>query len=110
MDIVIRTVGLELTKSQEATIEEKIGRIEHYGPSIVRARVFVHKESAHASKRQYSVRVLAEIRGADVTAEEAGPDVISALDIVAEKMERRLRKHKTGRLARREKLSARRKD
>jgi putative sigma-54 modulation protein len=110
MDIVIRTAGLELTKSLEAAIEEKIGRIEHYGPTIVRARVFVHKDSAHASTRQYSVRVVAEIRGKDVTAEECGPDVLSALDIVAEKMERRLRKYKTGRLARRGKLNDRHKD
>lgn len=109
MDIVIRTVGLELTKSLEAAIEEKIGRVEHYGPTIVRARVYVHKESAHASSRQFSVRVLCEVRGADIAAEEVGPDPISALDIVAEKIERRLRKRKTDRLAKRA-VNARRKD
>ena len=101
MDIMIRTAGMELSKTLETTIEEKIGRIEQFGPTIVRARVFVHKNSAHASGRQYSVRVVCEVRGADITAEQFGADAASALDAVAQKIERRLRKRKTDRLARR---------
>ena len=110
MDIVIRTVGLKLTDALEAAIEEKIGRAEHFGPIIVRARVFVHKDSAHTSTHQYSVRVVCEVRGADLAAEDRGPDPISALDIVAEKIERQLRKRKTHGLAKRAKNGVRRKD
>ncbi len=110
MDIVIRTSGLKLTKAEEALIEEKIARAEHYGPTILRARVFVHKDSAHASSRQYSVRVLCEVRGADISAEECGPDVASALDIVTAKIERRLRKRKTDRLSKRTRSNGRNKD
>ena len=110
MDILIRTAGMELTKTLEAAVEEKIGRVESFGPTIVRARVFVHKDSAHASGRQYSVRVICEVRGADITAEQFGADVPSALDAVAQKIERRLRKRKTDRLSRRAKANGRVKD
>jgi putative sigma-54 modulation protein len=110
MDIVIRTVGLKLTDALEAAIEEKIGRAEHFGPTIVRARVFVHKDSAHASTRQYSVRVVCEVRGNDLAAEDRGPDPLSALDIVAEKIERQLRKRKTHGLAKRARSNGRDKE
>jgi len=42
-----------------------------------------------------------EIPGADLSAEESRGDVVSALDVVAGKIERRLRKRKTERLAKR---------
>jgi len=106
MDIVIRSNGLDLTKGQEAAIEEKIGRLDNQGPRIVRARVFVRKNSAHASDRQYSVRVVCEVRGADIIAEQEGGDILTALDLVSEKAERQLRKRKTDRLARREEAAA----
>jgi ribosome-associated translation inhibitor RaiA len=51
--------------------------------------------------------VLIEIPGTDLSAEQSGADVVSALDVVAEKIERRLRKRKTERLARRERRSPR---
>ena len=68
----------------------------------VRARVRLRKVSAHPSPRQYTVRVLVEIPGADLSAEESRAEVITALDVVAAKIERRLRKRKTERLAKRE--------
>jgi ribosome-associated translation inhibitor RaiA len=45
--------------------------------------------------------VLVEIPGADLSVEESHANVIGALDIVAHKMERRLSKLKTERLAKR---------
>jgi ribosome-associated translation inhibitor RaiA len=45
------------------------------------------------------VRVLIELPGRDLSAEQIGPEPMSALDILAEKIERRLRKRKTRRLA-----------
>jgi putative sigma-54 modulation protein len=100
MDILIRTTGVTLTETLEATIEEKIGRVEHFAPRAIRARVHVRKVSAHASQRQYLVRVIVELPGNDMSAEQPGPDVISALDLVAGKIERRLSKLKTEQLVR----------
>jgi len=101
MDILIQANGITLADNLKATIEEKIARIEQYAPRALRARVRVRKVSAHPSGRQYSVRVLCEIPGADLSAEESGADVLSAMDAAASKIERRLRKRKTEHLARR---------
>ena len=101
MDILIQADGVTLTEAIKDAIDEKIGRVEQYAPRALRARVRLRKISAHPSPRQYTVRVLVEVPGTDLSAEESGPEVIQALDIVAGKIERRLRKRKTERLARR---------
>jgi putative sigma-54 modulation protein len=101
MDILIQSDGVTLTETIKNAIDEKIGRVAQYAPRALRARVRLRKVSAHPSPRQYVVRVLVEVPGADLSAEESGSEVVQALDVVAEKIERRLRKRKTERLARR---------
>ncbi|MCS7049688.1 MAG: ribosome-associated translation inhibitor RaiA [Verrucomicrobiae bacterium] len=102
MDILIQADGLTVTDGLRSAVETKIGRVEQYAPRAVRARVFLRKISAHPSPRQYAVRVLCELPGKDVSCEQYGEDILSAVDVVAEKIERLLRKRKTNRLARRE--------
>src|SRR5271169_1725555 len=102
MDILIQPEGVTLTEAIKDAIDEKIGHVGQHAPRALRARVYLRKVSAHPSPRQYTVRVLFEIPGADLSAEESRADVISALDVVAGKMERRLTKRKTERLAKRE--------
>ncbi len=101
MDILIHADGLTLTDSMKQAVEEKIGRVEQYAPRALRARVRIRKATARANQAQYVVRVLVELPGRDLSAEQIGPEPMMALDILAEKIERRLRKRKTRRLARR---------
>jgi len=110
MDILIQADGVTLTDAVRDAIDEKMGHVEQYAHRAVRARVRVRKISAHASPRQYAVRVLVEIPGADLSAEESSGDIIAALDLVAGKIERRLRKRKTDRLAKRERTGRRKPD
>jgi len=107
MDILIHSDGLVLTDAFRTAVEGKIGRVEQFAPRALRARVRIRKLSARPSPRQYEVRVHCEIPGKDLTAEERGPDALSALDTVAGKIERRLRKRKTNRLAKRERKNPR---
>ena len=101
MDILVQADGVTLTETIKNAIDEKIGRVELCAPRAVRARVNLRKISAHPSPRQFTVRVLVEIPGADLSAQESSGDVIGALEVVAGKIERRLRKRKTERLAKR---------
>jgi ribosomal subunit interface protein len=99
MDILVQADGVSLTETIKNAVDEKIGRVELCAPRAVRARVNLRKISAHPSPRQFTVRVLVEIPGADLSAQESSADVIGALEVVAGKIERRLRKRKTERLA-----------
>jgi len=102
MDILIQADGVTMTDALQEIINEKIGHLEQFASRAMRVRVRLRKVSAHPSPRQFLVRVLCEVPGNDLSAEEAGSDVLGALEAVASKIERRLRKAKTKRLAHRE--------
>ena len=101
MDILIRADGVELTEKLREAVNQKIGRVRQYAPRALRARVHLHKVRATASAHQFRARVHYELPGNDLSAEHTAHDPVAALDLVAEKIERRLRKRKTARLARR---------
>ena len=104
MDILIHSDGLRLNDQLKSTIEEKIGRIEQYEPRAVRARLHLRRESAnHHSDSQYVVRVLVELPGRDLAAEEKASKPLEALDLLVDKIEQQLSKRKTARLAKRTK-------
>jgi len=102
MDILIQSTGVTLAEDLKATIEEKISRIELHAPRALRARVRVRKTSAHASGSQYSISINCDAPHAHLNVEERGADVLSALEAAVNKIDRRLDKIKTERLAKRE--------
>lgn len=99
MEILIRSEGVKLTDQLRAAIHRKIGRVRRYAPRAMRARVQLHE--LQASAPQVRARVHFEIPGNDVVAEHTAQSPAAALDLVTDKIERRLRKRKTARLARR---------
>jgi putative sigma-54 modulation protein len=107
MDILIHTDGVLLTEALREAVEDKIGRVEQYAPRALRARVRLRKTSSHANQGQYVVRVLIQLPGRDLSAEQIGPEPRMALDIVAEKIERQLRKRKTALIDRRKRRTPR---
>lgn len=100
-DILIRTDGVELTDKLREAVNLKIGRVRQYAPRALRARVQLHKLFPAHSTNQFRAHVLYELPGKDLNAEHIAHDPLAAVDMVAEKIERRLRKRKTARLARR---------
>lgn len=101
MDILIRTEGVELTDKLREAVARKIGRVRQYAPRALRARVQLHKVCPNRSARQFRARVHYEIPGNDLFAEHSAHEPVAAIDLVAEKIEGRLRRRKTARLARR---------
>jgi ribosomal subunit interface protein len=100
-DILIRADGVELSEPFRNSVMRKIGRVRQYAPRAFRARVQIHRERLKPSASQYRVTVHYELPGNDVIARHRAHDPLAALDAVSEKIERRLRKRKTARLARR---------
>lgn len=101
MDILIRTEGVELTDKLREAVTRKIGRVRQYAPRALRARVQLHKVRPNRSARGFRARVHYEIPGNDLFAEHSAHEPVAAIDLVAEKIEGRLRRRKTARLARR---------
>ena len=101
MDILVHAEGFRMDDRLKDAVEEKVGRLEHFGPRIVRARVTVRRASAHASAKQFVARVLMEIPGRDLSAEQKAGEPLEAVDLLVEKMEQQLRKRKTSQLSKR---------
>jgi ribosomal subunit interface protein len=101
IEILIHASGVDLTEKLREAVSTKIGRARQYEPRAVRARVRLKKLLGARSQAQYRASVLYEVPGKDVSAEHVAHEPLAAVDIVAEKIERRLRKRKTARLARR---------
>jgi ribosomal subunit interface protein len=99
LDIIIRAKGVELTERLRDAVETKIGRVRQYAPRSFRARVHFEREHTKAAPDQFCVKVRYEIPGNDLVAEQRAAEPLTALDLVSEKIERRLRKRKTARLA-----------
>jgi ribosomal subunit interface protein len=100
-NIIVRSNGIEMTAELRKAVAKKIGRVRQYAPRAFRARVLLERDHLKAARDQYRVMVRYEIPGYDIIAEHRGHEPMAALDLVAEKIERRLRKRKTARLARR---------
>lgn len=101
MDVLVHAEAFTMTETLKAAVEEKIGRLEHFFPRALRARVTLKRVSAHPSPKQFLARALFEVPGDDLSAEEYGEDPLVTVDLLSEKIESRLRKRKTEFLARR---------
>lgn len=101
VDILIHTDGVELDAKLRKAVHSKIGRVRQYAPRALGARVQLIKVGPNPSSSQFRAHVLYAVKGNDVSAQHRAHDPLAALDIVAEKIERRLRKRKTAALARR---------
>ena len=101
LDILVRGDGMEIPDALRRAVVQKIGRVRQYAPRALRVRVQFHKDRSKPSADQYRVTVHFEVPGNDVLAEHSAYDPFTALDLVSEKIEQRLRKRKTARLARR---------
>ena len=98
-DLIIRSNCVELTEKLKEAVVRKIGRVRQYAPRAFRARVQLDREHMKAAVDQFRVSVRYEIPGHDILAEHRAHEPLAALDLVEEKIERRLRKRKTARLA-----------
>jgi ribosomal subunit interface protein len=98
-EIIIRANGVDLTDRVRDAVVRKIGRVRKYAPKAYRARVHLEREHMKAAVDRFRVTVRYEIPGHDLVAEHRAHEPMAALDLVSEKIERRLRKRKTARLA-----------
>ena len=98
-EIVISNFDLKLTDEIRSAVTRKIGRVRKYAPDALRAIVDIRKTTDKRSSEQFRVFVRYELPGYDLTAEHNEQEPLTALDFVADKIERRLRKRKTAFLA-----------
>lgn len=92
MDYNIRGENLEVTPALRNYVEKKVGKLERYFDTTPVADVHVKMQ---VQNTENIIEVTIPMPKLLLRAEEVHPDMYAAIDLVVEKLERQIRKHKT---------------
>lgn len=96
MQITIKGRHIAVTEPIRAYAEEKISKIAKiHDRDDMTVDVVLHVEKNPSNKNRDVAEVTAHMKGLVVRAEEAAPDMYSAIDLVSEKLEKQMRRYKT---------------
>jgi ribosomal subunit interface protein len=100
MDVVVKGRGTKVTDRIRGSAEHKLGRLERMEPRVTRINVEVIAEPNPRQGGAKRVEAALETARKTFRARAQAADVDSALDQLAEKLERQLRDHHSKRRAR----------
>ena len=92
MKFQIRGENIQITAALREYVEKKVGRLEKYfdTPQTPEAQV-----TLRVLRGEGTIEVTIPLNGVILRAEETHADMYAAIDLVVEKLERQIRKHKT---------------
>ncbi|MCF6093430.1 ribosome-associated translation inhibitor RaiA [Microaerobacter geothermalis] len=88
----IRGENLEVTPALREYVEKKVGRLEKYFDTPPNSDVYV---TLRVERDEHDVEVTIPMPRLTLRAEESSGDMYASIDLVVEKLERQIRKHKT---------------
>lgn len=89
----VRGENLEITPAIREYIENKVSKLEKYFADSLEANVYSNARSYKNGKKKIEITV--PLKGVTLRAEELNDDLYAAVDLVVDKLERQMRKHKT---------------
>ena len=89
MNLVISGKNLDITEGLRSAVEEKIGKLERYFTDSTEVHVTLSTE-----KNRQKIEITIPMKGSIIRAEEVSSDMYVSIDLVAEVIERQLRKYK----------------
>ena len=92
MKFNIRGQNLQVTEALKEYIEKKLSKLEKYFESPVESDVHV---TLSVVKNIQTIEVTIPLSGVMLRAEERNSDMYASIDLVVDKLERQIRKHKT---------------
>lgn len=92
MNFHIRGENIQVTQAIREYVEKKIGRLDRYFVNPLPTDVNV---TLRFLRGESTIEVTIPLTGVIIRAEETHEDMYAAIDLVVEKLERQMRKHKT---------------
>lgn len=90
MKLAIRGKNVEITEALRRYVEKKMARLERYLDGLDEVQVMLRLE-----RERHIVEVTIPLNGLVLRAEEQTADMYSSVDLVMEKLEKQIAKHKT---------------
>lgn len=94
MNLTISGHHLDVTPAIREYVEAKLERVTRHFDHVIDMGVILSVD-----KLQQKIEVNVHLRGKDIHVEAAEPDLYSAIDLVADKLDRQVLKHKEKRVA-----------
>jgi len=95
VQITIHGRDLSVTPKLREYVEKKVGKLDHFLPSIVEARVdLAEVASARSAADRHVAQLTVHSPGMVLRAEERKDDLFTAIDMVMEKMHRQIERYK----------------
>ncbi len=95
MELIIRGRNIEITDQVEAYARKRIMRLERFLPTISQAELELAQENTRSrDQRQIAQLTIRMTPGILLRAEERHADLLAAIDLVVDKMERRIERFK----------------
>jgi putative sigma-54 modulation protein len=94
MDLTIKGRNVEITDRLRDYVENKIGRLDRYLPSITEAWVELSVEGTRAAQDRQVCQVTVRSNGTILRAEERSDDMFGSIDTVLDKMYRQIARYK----------------
>lgn len=92
MNYNIRGENIEITPALRNYVEKKVGKLERYFDESLTSDVHVRMQVLNT---QHIIEITIPMSQLVLRAEETHSDMYAAIDLVVEKLERQIRKHKT---------------
>ena len=89
----VRGENLEITQAIREYVESKVSKLEKYFADSLEANVYANAKVYKNNKKKIEITV--PLKGVTLRAEETNDDLYAAVDLVVDKLERQMRKHKT---------------
>ncbi|MEK5444490.1 MULTISPECIES: ribosome hibernation-promoting factor, HPF/YfiA family [unclassified Fredinandcohnia] len=93
MNYNVRGENIEVTPALREYVEKKVGKLERYFDGTPDAKVNVNLKVNNA--KDHKIEVTIPMTQLVLRAEESNEDMYAAIDLVTDKLERQIRKHKT---------------
>ena len=94
MELQITGQNMELSPAVRRYIERKLGRLNRHLSNIIMSKVEIVEEKTKSPEQRYVVQMILDSGGTLLRGEERGEDLFTAVDKVAEIMDRQIEHYK----------------
>ena len=94
MELLIKGKNVEVTDRLNDYVEQKMGKLDRYLPTISEVWVELSTEGARAAQDRQVCQVTVRANGAILRAEERSDDMFTSIDAVLDKMYRQIARYK----------------
>jgi putative sigma-54 modulation protein len=94
MEVSIFARNVEVTPRLSEYVEQKVGKLDRYLPSIDETRVDLKVENTRSNAHRQVAQLTVRVRGKILRAEERTGDMFASIDAVMDKMYRQIARYK----------------